>query len=236
MKSASPISLRTRSRSSRNGEMNAVSTITPASTNSLAASPTRRTFSLRSASEKERSPHRPWRTLSPSSTKVRQPRKCNSSSTACASVDLPEPERPVNHSTQLAWPFCASRRRRVTVAWCHTMFGEMLFMDKLLRSKKLDQGVEYRRPGADGQKMRVAPVRLAIVQRLAVQFDHLAACRFQHALGRSGVPLHRRAEARIEVRAALCKHAELERIACEHRPVPRNGGDQFHGAHIGMGT
>ena len=43
-------------------------TNSPASTNSLATSPIRRMFSIRSLSEKPRSPFNPCRTLSPSKT------------------------------------------------------------------------------------------------------------------------------------------------------------------------
>ena len=53
--------------------MNDTSTIRPASTISLATSPTRRMFSTRSASVKPRSRFRPWRTLSPSSNSVCRP-------------------------------------------------------------------------------------------------------------------------------------------------------------------
>ena len=67
MNSPSGTSSRTMLRSARNGEMKEHSTIMPASTNSLATSPTRRMFSTRSASVKPRSRFRPWRTLSPSS-------------------------------------------------------------------------------------------------------------------------------------------------------------------------
>jgi hypothetical protein len=59
---------RTWSRSARYGEMNAVSTIAPASVNSFATSPMRRMFSVRSAGLKPRSLFRPKRMLSPSST------------------------------------------------------------------------------------------------------------------------------------------------------------------------
>lgn len=105
------------------GLMKAVIAMTPASIINFAASPIRRMFSRRSSSEKPRLDDRPWRTLSPSNTKVRQPSWCSCSSTACASVDVPAPDNPVNQSTQDLWPFCASRRSRVTVARCHTMFG-----------------------------------------------------------------------------------------------------------------
>ena len=55
------------SRSARHGEMNATSTISPASTISRATSATRRRFSIRSAAVNPRSLLSPWRTLSPSS-------------------------------------------------------------------------------------------------------------------------------------------------------------------------
>ena len=112
---------RTRSRSARNGEIKAVSTITPASIKSLAISPMRRIFSTRSCGENPRSPHNPWRTLSPSSTKVWQPRWYSASSTAWAKVDLPAPDKPVNQMMAPRYSFCFSRRARVTVAWCQTV-------------------------------------------------------------------------------------------------------------------
>ena len=33
-------------------------------------------------------------------------------------VDLPEPDRPVNHSTRAVWPFCAACASRVTSIDC----------------------------------------------------------------------------------------------------------------------
>ncbi len=53
------------------GEMKAVATIAPASAKSLATSPTRRMFSVRSSWLKPRSVQRPCRTLSPSNTYVK---------------------------------------------------------------------------------------------------------------------------------------------------------------------
>ena len=81
------------SRSARNGEMKAVSTISPASAISRATSPTRRMFSIRSASVKPRSRLSPWRTLSPSSRKVWRPRATSFFSTRLAMVDLPAPRQ-----------------------------------------------------------------------------------------------------------------------------------------------
>ena len=91
---------RTIFRSARKGLMKAVSTISPASAISLATSPIRRIFSIRSASVKPRSLFSPWRTLSPSSRKVCRFINASFFSTALAMVDLPEPESPVNHSTR----------------------------------------------------------------------------------------------------------------------------------------
>ena len=122
IKSPSAISRRTRSRSARKGEMNAVSAITPASTNNLAVSPTLRIFSARALSEKPRSPHSPWRTLSPSSTNVRHPIAWSRSSTAWASVDLPDPDSPVNQTTTLRCPLSRCLASRVTKACCHVTF------------------------------------------------------------------------------------------------------------------
>ena len=50
------------------GDTSATSTTTPASASSADTSAVRRTFSARSSAEKPRSPLRPWRRLSPSST------------------------------------------------------------------------------------------------------------------------------------------------------------------------
>ena len=61
---------RTRSRSARYGLITGTSATRPASAISRATSPTRRTFSVRSAAENPRSALSPWRTLSPSSTYV----------------------------------------------------------------------------------------------------------------------------------------------------------------------
>ncbi len=93
--------------------MNAVTATRPASANSAATSPTRRMFSARSAGAKPRSELSPWRRLSPSSTKAECPAPTSAASSAAASVDLPEPESPVNQTTQPRWP---SRRSRSPAA------------------------------------------------------------------------------------------------------------------------
>ena len=67
MNSPSGSNARAICRSLRNGEIKAVSTISPASAISAATSATRRMFSTRSSAVKPRSLLSPWRTLSPSS-------------------------------------------------------------------------------------------------------------------------------------------------------------------------
>ena len=61
----------------------------------------------------------PWRTLSPSSTYDRptrlQQRAC---ATASATVDLPEPDSPVNHTVAPCSPAADQRASRPTVASC----------------------------------------------------------------------------------------------------------------------
>ncbi len=118
MKSPCGTRLLARFRSALKGEINAVKAIVPASNINLANSAIRRIFSCRSSSLNPKSPHSPCRTLSPSSTKVLQPVWYKRSSTACAKVDLPAPDKPVNHKMTDLWPFWASRLCRVTVAWC----------------------------------------------------------------------------------------------------------------------
>src|ERR1700753_294355 len=89
---------RTISRSARNGEMKALITIRPASVMRRATSPTRLMFSMRSASVNPKSRFKPWRTLSPSSMKVWRFMRYSFLSTKLAMVDLPAPDRPVNHN------------------------------------------------------------------------------------------------------------------------------------------
>ncbi|OWY92760.1 Adenylylsulfate kinase [Phytophthora megakarya] len=96
---------RTSSRRARKGDTSATSVITPASENSADISPTRRTLSARSSSEKPKSRFNPMRTLSPSSRYVWTRRRSSSFSSARPTVLLPLPERPVNQSVA---PFCWS--------------------------------------------------------------------------------------------------------------------------------
>ena len=107
---------RTRSRSARYGLITGTSATRPASAISRATSPTRRTFSARSAAENPRSALSPWRTLSPSSTYVARPSASSRPATASASVDLPEPDSPVNHTVAPRRPVAAQRASRSTVA------------------------------------------------------------------------------------------------------------------------
>src|SRR5437870_10070806 len=101
--------------------MKAVRATMPASVNSLATSPMRRMFSVRSVGEKPRFLLRPWRMLSPSRMKARTSRAQRSFSSATAIVDFPEPESPVSHTVQPRCPFSCSRSARVTAPGCHTM-------------------------------------------------------------------------------------------------------------------
>ena len=75
-------------------------------------------FSTRSVSVKPRSRFSPCRTLSPSSSIVWQPRASNFCSTRLAIVDLPAPDRPVNHRMAVCCPFSSARCRGVTVESC----------------------------------------------------------------------------------------------------------------------
>lgn len=92
--------------------------ITPFSTKSFATSEHLRMFSSRSAFEKPKSQHRPCRKLSPSRRAVSMPRSASKRSTSKATVDFPDPLRPVNQTTQ---PFCfriaSLAERRTPPAW-----------------------------------------------------------------------------------------------------------------------
>jgi len=92
-----------KARSALNGEMNADSTIVPASNIKLATSPIRLIFSLRPASSNARSLFNPWRTLSPSNRYVLKPLSKSFFSRATAKVDLPDPESPVNQMSCDFW-------------------------------------------------------------------------------------------------------------------------------------
>ena len=91
---------------------------------SLATSPMRRTFSSRSSALKPRLQLSPWRTLSPSSSVVRMPRAASACSSVHATVDLPEPLRPVNHSTQPRWFSRRSLTSRDTAPSCQVMLSQ----------------------------------------------------------------------------------------------------------------
>ena len=75
----------------------------PLSAKSLLTSPILRMFSSRSVEVKPRLELRPWRMLSPSRQTVTLPRSARACSKVQATVDLPEPERPVNQRTQPFW-------------------------------------------------------------------------------------------------------------------------------------
>src|SRR5437773_1341840 len=83
--------------------------------------------------------------------------------------------------------------------------------------------VSPRRFRAPGQEPVVLEPGLAVAERPAGQVEDLAAGGFEHRLAGGGVPFHRRAEARVEIRFARGEHAEFEGAAAfqpfEHRPV-----------------
>ena len=91
---------------SLNGEMKAVITTCPVSTNILVISATRLMFSIRSLFEKPRSLLMPNLVLSPSNTIEWIPLSKSFLCSAFARVDFPEPESPVNHK---AIPRCLFR-------------------------------------------------------------------------------------------------------------------------------
>lgn len=111
----SPMSLLAMFLSFRNGEMNEVMTITPASIISLATSAIRRMFSTRSSTEKPKSLFSPCLILSPSRIYVRIPSWLSLTSRALARVVLPDPESPVNQITFASCPDRVSLSFLVTV-------------------------------------------------------------------------------------------------------------------------
>merc|ERR1719149_330295 len=104
--------------------MNDISVIMPLSANSLPTSPMRRMFSSRSSGENPRLELRPWRMLSPSSTCAILPRWKSACSRVYATVDLPEPESPVNHRTHPFWFMAFSLVAESTEPSCHLMLVE----------------------------------------------------------------------------------------------------------------
>src|SRR5205823_1077722 len=80
-----------------------------------------------------------------------------------------------------------------------------------------------RRRGAPGEEAVVLEARLAVAERTSGEVEDPAAGGFEHRLPGAGVPLHRRTEARVEIRLARREHAEFEGAAAflpfEYRPV-----------------
>src|SRR6266581_3765926 len=74
-----------------------------------------------------------------------------------------------------------------------------------------------------GEEAVVLEPGLAVSERSAREVEDMAAGGFEHRLAGGGVPLHCRAEARVEIRLARGEHAEFERAAAfepfEHPPV-----------------
>ena len=59
--------------------------------------------------------------------------------------------------------------------------------------------------------MRVTQISLAVAQNISIERMNLAACRGQHRMTRSDIPLHGAPQAWIEVSLSLCDQTNLER-------------------------
>ena len=118
----SPTRSRTANRSFLYGEMKLTSVIIPLSAYSFETSPILRMFSSRSAAVNPKFEFNPCRMLSPSSTCAIFPRLNSSCSSVYATVDFPDPDRPVNQSTHPRCPSALSRVSRSTAPSCHLMF------------------------------------------------------------------------------------------------------------------
>src|ERR1017187_338141 len=92
--------------------MSAPITTTPAFARWIASSVARRMFSLRSSGVNPRFLLRPDRSASPSRIEVRMPAFRSRRSSACASVDFPEPDSPVIQTMQPRCPRIAERLTR----------------------------------------------------------------------------------------------------------------------------
>ena len=136
---------RTASRSARYGLTNAVSVTSPASHSSPATAPTRRMFSSRSCLAEAqaealaellavlaRRASAAWRSARGARCR-RRARSCArrargaARSTTLATVLLPQPLRPVNHTTHPRWPLSRSRSARFTACSCQTTMGSVGF-------------------------------------------------------------------------------------------------------------
>src|SRR5271170_6953393 len=85
--------------------MRATMQMIPASANSRDTSLIRRTFSLRSEGENDKSEHKPPRTMSPSNINAGLPRSDSFDFNSRAMVLLPAPLKPVSQMTQPASKF-----------------------------------------------------------------------------------------------------------------------------------
>src|SRR5438046_3389875 len=70
-----------------------------------------------------------------------------------------------------------------------------------------------RRHFAPGEKTVVFEPGLAVREAIAGEVKDMAAGGFEHRLAGGGVPLHRRAEARVEIGIARREHAKFEGAA-----------------------
>src|SRR6266496_1037350 len=91
------------------------------------------------------------------------------------------------------------------------------------RISKATPAASPRRCFAPGEEAVVLEPGLAVAKWLAGHVEDVAAGGFEHRLAGGGVPLHRRAEARVEIRLAPRQNAEFEGAAAfqpfEHAPV-----------------
>ena len=116
---ASLATCRANARCSSSGLIAGTSTTWPESARSVATWASLRRFSARSAIEKPRSALRPWRRLSPSRTYAGTPFSSSFCSTSIATDDLPDPDRPVNHTVR---PFDSRSSAVHSDSW-RTVFG-----------------------------------------------------------------------------------------------------------------
>ena len=113
-------------RSALNGEINAVSTIKPASFISFATYAVLLIFSIRSSGSKPRFLFSPILMLSPSRSIVYFPLRFRRFSISFANADFPDPESPVNHNVIGFCPILFARNLRVISSFCHVMLSDLL--------------------------------------------------------------------------------------------------------------
>jgi hypothetical protein len=95
--------------------------MTPASANSLDTSLIRRTFSLRSGGEKDKSEHKPLRMLSPSNINACLPSPDKRCFNSRAMVLLPAPLKPVSQTTHPSAKFREICFDSFIILWLHKL-------------------------------------------------------------------------------------------------------------------